>query len=326
MTLRMVYGISFFLGAMLIGWALKRWRLLDDARAERLVRFVISGLAPWVLCFTLWQVDFSAGRLWLLPLLGLAGSVSTLLPAFLYARWAMLNRPQTGSFLTCACFSNVGYMGAFTAFALFGEQAYGLCVLYFTFFSPAFYTLGFWLAHRYGMRPRPSTEAAESGRGSPAARQRGGTRPAFMDGIRLYPFIGLTVGLLLNVLRVPRPGPIGALTHVLIPLDTFLYLVAVGSQLSFESPVRLWRPSLAMCLIKFAWCPALAVLLVTAAGLTGLPRFIVLLEASTPVAVSPLIFPLLFGLDRRMSNALWLSTTIVAVPYFFLIIPLLQRL
>ncbi len=307
-ALRMAYGIGFFIGAMLLGWVLRRQRLLNDARAERLVRFVISGLAPWVLCFTLWQVDFSVGRLWLLPLIGLAVSVSTLLPAFLYGRWAGLNRPQTGSFLTCAYFSNLGYMGAFTAFALYGEAAYALCVLYFAYFTPAFYTLGFWLAHRYGTRPRPSL------------------KPQYMDGIRLYPFIGLAVGLLLNMLHVPRPEPIGAITHVLIPVDTCLYLIAVGSQLTFESPVRVWRPSLAMSLIKFAWSPALAYALIQASGLTGLPRFVALLEASTPVAVSPLIFPLLFGLDRRMSNALWLSTTIVAVPYFFLIIPLLQRL
>jgi len=32
----------------------------------------------------------------------------------------------------------------------------------------------------------------------------------------------------------------------------------------------------------------------------GLPRLIVLLEASTPVAVSPMVLPLLFGLDRKV--------------------------
>jgi hypothetical protein len=307
-TLRMVYGIGFFLGAMLTGWLLRRRGVLTDARAERLVRFVIAGLAPWVLCFTLWQVDFSTGQLWLLPLIGLGVSTATLLPAWLYTRWGRLNRPQTGSFLTCAYFSNLGYMGAFTAFALYGESAYALCVLYFSYFTPAFYTLGFWVAHRYGTRPKPSL------------------RPPFMDSLRLYPFIGMAVGLLLNLLRVPRPDALGAIAHVLIPVDTFLYLAAVGSQLTFESPRRLWRPSLAMAAIKFALSPVVAYGLVRAAGLTGLPRFVVLLEAATPVAVSPLIFPLLFGLDRRMSNALWLATTLLAVPYLLLVIPLLQRL
>lgn len=307
-TLRMVYGIGFFLGAMLIGWALRQARVMTDARAERLVRFVISGMAPWVLCFTLWQVDFGAGRLWLLPFIGLTVSLASLLPARLYCRWAGLNRPQTGSFLTCAFFSNLGYMGAFTAFALYGEAAYAQCVIYFSYFTPAFYTLGFWIAHHYGTRPRPSLS------------------PQYMDGIRLYPFIGMGVGIALNLLKLPRPEALGPVTHVLIPLDTFLYLVAVGSQLSFESPLRVWRPSLAMCLIKFAFAPALALVLVGAAGLTGLPRFVALLEASTPVAVSPLIFPLLFGLDRRMSNALWVSTTLAAVPFFLAVIPLLQRL
>jgi len=50
------------------------------------------------------------------------------------------------------------------------------------------------------------------------------------------------------------------------------------------------------------------------------------LQASPPVAVSPLVLPLLFGLDRRLSNALWLFTTAAALPWLLLIIPLLQQL
>ncbi len=58
----------------------------------------------------------------------------------------------------------------------------------------------------------------------------------------------------------------------------------------------------------------------------GLPRLVVLLEASTPVAVSPLVLPLLFGLDRRLANALWLVTTLIAIPWLLLVILLLQHL
>jgi len=44
------------------------------------------------------------------------------------------------------------------------------------------------------------------------------------------------------------------------------------------------------------------------------------------VAVSPMVLPLLFGLDRKLANALWLFTTLIAIPWLLLVIPILQRL
>jgi predicted permease len=136
----------------------------------------------------------------------------------------------------------------------------------------------------------------------------------------------MLVGVLLNLAGVVRPQPLEWLNHVLIPLDTALYLTAIGSQLHLASP----RPHLAPCLvmsgIKFLYTPLVAWLLVAAFGLQGLPRFVVLLQASTPVAVSPMVLPLLFNLDRRLANALWLFTTVASLPWLLLVIPLLQRL
>ena len=215
-------------------------------------------------------------------------------------RRARLHPAQAGSFLTCAAFSNVGYVGAFTAFALFGEKAYALCLLYLALFSVCFYSFGFAIASHYGHR---------------ATREPGPIKPVLTDDLRVYPFIGMGVGLVCNLLGVPRPDALAAVNHVLIPLDTALYLMAIGSQLTFV-PWRRWlTPSLVMGAIKFLYAPAVAWLLVWALGFEGLPRFVVLLEASTPVAVSPLIFPLLFGLDRELSNAVWLFTNALAIPW-----------
>ena len=81
---------------------------------------------------------------------------------------------------------------------------------------------------------------------------------------------------------------------MLIPTDTALYLIAIGSQITFELPRPLLRPCLAMSGIKFLYTPLVAWALVSLVHIQGLPRFVVLLEAATPVAVSPLVLPLLF--------------------------------
>lgn len=309
MGVRLAWSLGLFLGSMALGWWLHRRGVMTPGRASRLVQFIVKGPSPVVLCLSFWRMNLRSAEPWLLPLTGLLVAGSTLLPAYWYARRAKLSRSQTGSFLTSAFFSNLGYLGAFTAFALFGEEAYALCVLYFTFFTPSFYTWGFWVGMRYGHAP-DSLKQAET----------------YKDDLRFYPFMGMIIGAVLSLSGLPRPAVLEQLNHALIPFDTALYLVAVGSQISLTSPRPWLRACLAMSAIKFIYTPLVAWALASALGLEGLVRLVVLLEASTPVGVSPLVLPLLFGLDRRLTNALWLFTTALAIPWLLLVLPLLARL
>ena len=308
MLLRLASGLGLFVGSLATGWWLHRRRVLTEARASRLIRLLVLVLSPLTLCLAFWTMPLRRLEPWLLPFLGLVISVSTLAPSLWYAKRARLTGAQTGSFLTCALFSNLGYLGAFTAFALFGEAAYALCMLYLVFFTPLFYTLGFWIASRYG--------------GGKAA----GAAISVEDQLRLVPFAGMLAGIMLNLAGLARPLPLEWLNRALIPLNTGLYLMVIGSQLTFDSPRPWLTPCWAMSGIKFLYTPLVAWLLVSLCHLRGLARFVVLLEASTPVAVSPLMLPMLFRLDRRLANALWLFTSLLAVPWTLLILPLLARL
>ena len=343
MFLRSLFGIGVFLGSMGAGWGLRRMGRLTEARASMLVRGVVTWSSPVVLCLSFWRMELRAVQPWLLPLIGMVVSCSTMAPALLYARRARLTPPQTGSFLTCAIFSNVGYLGAFTAFALFGEAGYALCMAYLAFFSPCFYTIGFWIASHYG---HPSLASAQH----TLLKQDAGE-------LTRYPIAGMLLGIALSLAEIPRPLLLEQLNHVLIPLSTALYLIAVGSQLAFDSPrprrgtptvtfgeaKRVgvaegsvdacegidrpwWRACVAMSAMKFLYTPLVAAALLAVVPIHGLARTIVLLESATPVAVSPLVLPLLFGLDRRLSNALWFFTTLASIPVFLVLIPLLRLL
>ena len=309
MLLRLGLGLGLFLGSLALGWWLHRRSVLSESQASWLVRWIVIWPSPIALGLSFWQMNLRSVEPWLLPFLGTLISASTLLPAWLYATRGRLATPQIGSFLTCAFFSNVGYLGAFTAFALFGEAAYALCMLYLVFFTPCFYTLGFGIASHYGHA------TASSSLGT-----------AYNAELRLYPFIGMVVGACLSLAHVARPAPLVWLNHALIPFTTALYLVAIGSQLTFGSPRPWLRSCLVMSGIKFLYTPLIAWMFVNLFKIQGLPRLVVLLQASTPVAVSPLVLPLLFGLDRKLANALWLFTTALAIPWLLFVIPVLQRL
>lgn len=307
MLVRLGLGLGLFFGSLLLGWFLSRQGLLTDARATRIIRFVVRRLTPVVLALSFWRLDIRQPGLWVLPLVGCLISASTLLPAWGYARAAKLRGPQTGSILICAFFSNLGFFGAFVAFALFGEQAYGLATWYLVYFSPCFYSLGFAVAKRFG------SGAAMS----PMADRR-------PDELRFFPFLGMGVGLILNLLSIPRPAACEAINRLLIPVDTALYIMAIGSQVSLRVPRRWLRACVAMSVIKFWWSPLIGWGLVQLWHLEGLPRLVVLLQAATPVGVSPLMLALLFGLDRRLTNALQVFTALLAIPWMLLYLPLIR--
>jgi predicted permease len=303
MHARVFYGVGLFAGSLLIGLALGRAGLLPQDRAQVLIRTLVKRVTPVVLALLFWRLPLTDVGVWWLPAIGCVASVSTLLPAMAYARWAGLAPAQTGSFVTCALFSNVGYLGAFTLFALFGETAYGLATLYFMSFSPLFYLLGFALARRFGRAAHPPGEAERS------------------DQLRLYPFLGLCAGLALNLLRIPRPAFLEPINQTLITADNACYLIAIGSQLRFEPLRGSWRHGAAMAAIKFLYTPAVAWALASLAGLDGLTRSVALFESAMPVAISPLMLPMLFGVDRRLAQAVWLVTTLAAIPLMVVLVP-----
>ena len=309
MLIRLTLGLGLFLGSMILGWWLNRRGRLSEAQASTLLRVMTMTASPFTLCLSFWQMNLRSAEPWLLPLLGFLISAAALIPATLYARHDRLSGSQTGSFLTCAFFSNLGYLGAFSAFALFGEAGYALCMAYVVYFTPSFYTLGFGIASRYGHPKTSSTLSA-----------------AYSQELRFYPFVGMLAGAVLSLARVPRPPIFEWLNSAVIPLSTALSLMAIGSQLTFESPRPWLRPCLAMSAIKFVATPLIAWALLSLFHIQGLTRSVVLIEAATPVGVSPLLLPLLFGLDRKLANALWLFTTVLAVPTFALFLPLLAKI
>ncbi|HBH96456.1 MAG TPA: hypothetical protein DDX89_01510 [Candidatus Omnitrophica bacterium] len=302
-------GVSWglFIGSMVLGWWLGQRGMLTEARANRLLRFAVKWLSPVVLCLSFWRLEVGGRGVAWVPIIGAVACLAALGPSWLYARRTGLSRPQTGSFLTCAMFSNVGYIGAFVAFAFFGESGYGLGVWYLVYFSPCFYLIGMTIAERFGSQ---TPDAAA-------------TSP-FSEELRLFPFAGMIVGSLLNLTHCPRPEVFGWINHVLIPIDTAIHLTAIGSQIHVGPFTGFWKPALAMSAVKFFYTPLVSWGLACVTRLDGLPRFVVLLQGAMPVAVSPLMLAVVFRLDRRFSSALWLVTNLLAIPWLFLYIPLIR--
>jgi malate permease and related proteins len=307
MLIRLTLSLGLFFGAMVIGFILGQKKIIKAPAAKEMIRFVVKRVSSLILCFSFWRLDFTDRSLFFLPLIGFLVAISTLIPSWLYAKKAGYSNPESGVFITSAVFSNLGFFGAFIAFAIYGEIGYSLASLYMVFFSPTFYALGFSIAKHYGGGRHESSEA-----------------DAYRDELRLYPFIGILLGFVLSIAKIPRPAFISTINVTLIPIDTLLYMLALGSQLHIE-PVTKWlRPCLSISLIKFVYSPLVALGLVYFCGIDGINRFVVLLQAAMPVGVSSLMLALIFDLDQKLASSLWLFTTVLAVPWLLFYLQMIK--
>lgn len=300
-------SLLLFWGSIFLGYAARRARFVTPAFAPRFIRFMASWIAPPVVLSAMWAVDFTRLTLVSLPFVGLAVAAASAAPAIWLGRRWRLPGPRYGSWLVAALFSNVGFLGALVAFAAWGEEAYGLCTLFFLFFGVVVYTVGYAVGDRYGAH---RSEAAL------AQRQ--------LELWRWTPMAGTLVGMGLSWAEVPRPLLLAAVNQALIPLMTGLYLFTVGTTLHLSRVRMFVREGLWMSVIKLVYAPLVGALLGWALGyhrmMDGLVFRITVLESAMPTAITSLTLPALFRLDQDFANSLWVITTLcsmVVIPLLF---------
>jgi hypothetical protein len=267
--------------------------------------------------FSFWALDLSNTAIFTLPLLGVVITTLALIPAGFFVKIHRFDHQQAGSYIGAAMFSNIGYtLGGFIAFVLYGEVGFGLTVLYCLFFKPYYYTIGFYMAENYS-----------SGRSSGV---KDNLKRIFTEGIRLFPLLGLAIGVILNLFGFKRPYYIGTLNDILIPVTTFVYMLAIGLTMNFTAVKKFKLPVLSMSFIKFIWSPVIGILFAYLFNyqnvMEGLPLKIAIIEAFMPTAIASLVLASLFDLDQDLANSCWIFTTLLLIPLLPFILLILYYL
>ena len=308
---QIAYIISILFLPLVIGYWLKsKFIGQPDKVSKVIIIFLTKSITPFIVMFSFWALDLSNKTIFTLPLLGMIITTLALIPALFFAKVHKFNQKQTGSYIGAAMFSNIGYtLGGFIAFVLYGEAGFGLTVLYCLFFKPYYYTIGFYMAENYSSRK--------------ATGVKDNLKRIFTEGIRLFPLLGLAIGVGLNLLHFKRPLYIGSLNNVLIPVTTFIYMLAIGLTMNFKAIKKFKSPVFSMSLIKFVWSPIVGILLAYLFNyqdiMEGLPLKIAIIESFMPTAIASLVLASLFDLDQDLANSCWIFTTLL----FMLFLPLL---
>jgi len=272
---------------------------IDNTR-KRLQKAALLFFNPVAILGATWVADIHHIKIAALPFMGLTALFSGGCLAYAAARMLRLNRKQTGAYIVCGGFTNIGSLGALFCFMFLGEQGFALVPFYKLFEEACYYAIGFPVAKSYSadLTATPSFYARLKG--------------AVTDIFVIIAVSSIAIGLLLNLAGLPRPAFYATVNTIFIPLAALLLLISIGMAMRFASVKTFLAPGLIIALIKFSLVPVCIVGLGFMLGLdridNGLPLKVVLILASMPVGFIAMVPPTIYDLDIDLANACWLTT------------------
>ena len=298
-------GLGLSLG-FLIGSAFRRYSR-DPERLPflqiQIQKLCLLVLNPLAFIGTVWVLPTTDGRLTWLPVVGLVGLSS----GFFVGWLAMRLRPlpiagqRIGFTLACST-ANIGNIGGLIVFLLLGEIAYSL-VLFYKLFEEFWY---------YGVLfPYSRQQALNDGLIEHTGRRQRHLLALARDPFFLTATLAICLGLAFNLAGIERPAVYGAINAWLIPASSFLFLVAVGSQIRIGRIFRYWKPALVITLLRLGLIPMFALGVALLLGFAGNPLVIktVLILSVMPMGFISFVPASLYNLDSDLISSAWVFTT-----------------
>lgn len=313
MQARLIVMLSVILGALALGYIARKAGLVRARQSRTISRLAMTWLQPPLVALLIWGLEAPSWHTAVLPVI-LAGLIALNWPlGALGGRLLGLPPARAGAFVLSCMYSNMGLTyGAFVCYILLGERGAALGMIWVLSFMPMFYTLGFFVARRYG---------GDGGRS---------LRETLVETLRApesrNPLIGFAIGALLFAFGPDRPAIAAAVVDVWVPISTAVYLFAIGLSLRLTSVVTYWRESLAVGVYKFVVTPALGLAIAWLVGYWALEDRallqVVLIQSASPASIMGLVLGQIFDIDEHLANAAWLTTNLAAV----VLAPLLLKL
>lgn len=276
---------------------------------KRLQATAILFINPLAFGGAIWGLNLGDLRVFALPFLGAFAILLGGFLAYIAARPLGLNRKQTGVYVVCGSFTNIGSIGSLVTFMLLGEAAVAMMPFYKLFETFIYFGLGY--PYAKSMSDHVTEDEGFTER----------IRKVVTDRFVVVALTSIFGGLTLNVMGVSRPSFYPILISFLIPLGTLLLLTSIGMAMRFGRMRKYLREASIIALIKFVLVPSSVYLFGSLLGLGsvdgGLPLKVAVVLASMPVAFTALVPPTLYDLDVDLANASWFATTmllLVVVP------------
>lgn len=296
--------MTVILGGLIAGYCLRKSGRVAETWAGPVNRATLTWIQPTVICLALWAMKRPDARTLALPIFGIALYVALWPVGAALSRLMRLPRADAGPFTTATMFSNVGFTyGTFLAFAALGAEGAALGSLYCASFMPGVFTLGFFIGRRHSDSGHDGVLQALA-----ALAKDGQTR---------NPILGIIAGLALNIADVPKLTESAFIIDIAMPAATAAFLLAIGLGLRLSSVKTYWRQCLVMHGAKFILSPVVGLGLAYLFGYWQAADHdalrVVFIQSAAPVAILGVMLADVFGLNRDLAGALWLTTNVTGV-------------
>ena len=304
MLTEVVRTVTVILGGLVAGYLTRKTGRLSADVSPRINSLTLIYLQPIATLLALWGMRDPTWQTALLPVHATVLILAMVPVGALVARRMRLDRPSQGAFVEATMFSNVGFTyGIFLAYMALGDEGAALGSIYCLSFMPLVYTLGFLVASRYAY-DKPPTGAQM-------------LRETFVKPESRNPLAAVVIGIALHYIGPHRPSSMQLLSDVTIPASTAAFLFSIGLGLRLSAVKRYWKPCAVVHILKFVVSPAIGLGLAWvfgyfAPGNSHLLQ-VVIIQAATPTAIMAIVITQVFGQNRDLASALWLTSNLSGV-------------
>lgn len=316
--IKIFYSLSVVFSGLLTGYILQftsffPYGSIINGKARKIMqRTVIIFLNPIAFIGSIWILDLKKYQLLFMPLSGILALTSGGIIAWFIARYMKMNRKESGAFIACGSFTNIGNIGALVCYSFLGEKGFAFVPFYKLFEDLFYYVIGFPVLRTFGVEKEKSHYDKKI--------------KIKIDPLLSAVIISILTGFILNMSGIKRPDFFKTLNAVIIPLSSFSMLVTIGMAMKFGKMKNRAVKALAVLPIKYFIVPVITFLFAKYNGLgnieNGLPLKVVLILSSMPVAILAMIPSTLYDLDLDLANTCWFFSMI----FMIFTVPLLNML
>ncbi len=319
---KLIFSISLMLFGIGIGYVIQilvkknHINLSIDSFRKKLQQSALLFFNPIAILGATWVANINDIKIAALPVLGMTALFTGGFLAFVASKTLHLSRKQTGSYIVCGGFTNIGSLGALFCFLFLGEKGFALVPFYKLFEEAIYYSIGFPIAKSYSQNFSKNQSLMHR------------LKSAVTDKFVLVAVSSIALGLILNFSGIDRPQGYATINSIFIPFAALLLLISIGMAMRFSIITNYLKPALIITAIKFLLIPTVITGIGILLGLhqidNGLPLKVVLILSSMPVGFIAMVPPTIYNLDIDIANACWIVTNTVLIFYIPFLLFLIQ--
>lgn len=285
-----------------LGYFLKRIDFLSFKDVDSLNNIVIYILLPCMIFHALYTADLSLlPQLGILPFVILASSFITGIISYFILKAFNISDKRLWSILITVMIANTGFMGYPVSLGIYGHEGFLRAIFCDTATMAIFLILSFVLILKFG----------------------GNIKTAIKKIALFPPLWAIVFGILLNLTNIPIGPVIDNTVNYLGNGAIPLIMLSLGISIDLEGLRRSKSAIIFTSIVKLAFFPFIAFLIVSFLGLSDLQYEVSIVEAAMPSGMLSMLLAITYKLDFELTSDCILINTVFSLVTLPIIIMLI---